>query len=178
MSPITCENLGLEDRTMKALRAAVGLAGLGLAGLVSAGPAHATGAALAGSAIFSSYVTNCPDGSAGAGCVNGNASFSVALPTSSAGGSPLGQEFDVTNAEELTGLYLRLSDANPADGGSVLVYLVPNNPSENLPTNSLLSPATLTGASLLKCTFGLASPRKRRERLQFWDVKHRRVGRL
>jgi len=136
---------------MKALWAAVGLVGLGLAGLVSAGPAHATGAALAGpgSPIFSSFVTNCPDGQGASPCANGNSLFSVGLPTAGAGGSPDAQEFAVTQTEDLTGLFLRLSDATPADLGSVLVYLVPNNASENLPTNSSLSPATLTGASLL-----------------------------
>lgn len=133
---------------------ALWVAAVGLAGLLLAGPAYATGGTLAAGAIYSSFQTNCPDGLKDAGgspcaATNANAIFALTLPTTLTGGSPLGQEFYVGSPVDLAGLYLRLSDITPSDGGDVLVYLFSNNAATNLPTNNGLAPPTLTGGTLL-----------------------------
>ena len=114
---------------MKALLAPIVAA---LAGLMAAGQAHASpGSVLPVSTpynapIYSSFVTNCPDGLTGGGCTPANANFPMTTGTSGVVGSPLSQEFDVSMPMDLTSLVLRLSDNTPADGGSMLVYLVPD----------------------------------------------------
>jgi PEP-CTERM motif len=89
-----------------------------------------------GTAIFSSFVTN---------NFNGN---NVALHSPIAGtqgGSPVAQEFTVPVPTFLGSLTFELADPTPSDGGSILVYLVPNG-TANLPSASGI---TLTGATLL-----------------------------
>ena len=117
---------------MRILSLAVGIAGLAVAGSANAGRMPG------GDAIFSSYVTN---------SLNTN---SVALHTSgsSQGGSPAAQEFTVATATMLDSLTLTLSDPTPSDGGSILVYLVPNNANSslNIPSSTGLR---LTGDTLL-----------------------------
>jgi hypothetical protein len=67
--------------------------------------------------------------------------------SNAAAGSPLGVSFSVSGSTHLTSLGFQLFDPNAAtDGGSVLVYLVANNPSTNLPTST---GNTLTGMTLL-----------------------------
>jgi hypothetical protein len=120
---------------MKNLWAAVGFVGLFAAGSAQAG-------LLPGNALFSSYITGSPDFN------------SVALHTPGAvlGGSPAAQEFTVSLAATLESLTLRLSDPTPSDGGSLLVYLVPNNTnlSLNIPSSTGLQ---LTGDTLLGTIF-------------------------
>jgi hypothetical protein len=133
---------------------------IGLAGLLAAGSAHA--GLLPGNAIYSSFTTGAPDTNGGA-----NSTYSVSTGAASHAGSPLAQEFNVTSPVSLSSLDLRLSDTTAAtDGGSILVYLVPNNPATTLPTNNgslQLTGATLLGTildsllptpSTLGCTFG------------------------
>jgi hypothetical protein len=113
---------------MKIFGVAVGLAGLLVAGSANAG-------LLPGNPLFSSFVTNSLDAN------------SVALHTGgpSQGGSPDAQEFTAASTVALQSLTFRLSDPTPGDGGSLLVYLVPNNatPSLNIPSSTGL---TLNGA--------------------------------
>jgi len=114
---------------------------VGVAGLLAAGSAYATpgpGVLPGGQAIFSSFVTN---------AFNTN---TIPLHVASAGppavgGSPDAQEFTMAATSQITSLTFELSDPNPGDGGSILVYLVPNG-SGNVPPSSGLK---LTGASLL-----------------------------
>jgi hypothetical protein len=116
---------------MKKLCAAVGLASLLVAGSANAG-------LLPGNALFSSYVTNSLDAN------------NVALHTGAGalGGSPAAQEFTTSLATTLGSLTLRLSDPNPSDGGSLLVYLTPNNPTPSLNIPSSIG-HQLTGSVLL-----------------------------
>jgi hypothetical protein len=112
---------------MKILYAAVGLAGALVASSAHAG-------LLPGNALFSSYVTNSLD------------TNSVALhpPSTAQGGSAAAQEFTAAGAATISSLTFRLSDPTPSDGGSLMVFLVPNNasPGLNIPSSSGLS---LTG---------------------------------
>jgi hypothetical protein len=117
------------------------MAGVLLAGSAVAGPSGV----LPGNAIFSSYRTNALD-------VN-NISMAVGGATSAIAGSPNAQEFTVAGTTSLFSLTVRLSDATAAtDQGSILVYLVPNNPvpSLNLPdvTGLVLNNKTLLGTIL------------------------------
>jgi hypothetical protein len=132
-TPAVASN-GRRDLTMKILCAVVGLVGLLFAGTANAG-------LLPGNAIYSSFVTNLPDQAL-------NPTYALVTGTSGTAGSPLSQEFHVTGPTQLTSLWLRLSDTTAAtDGGSILVYLVPDTISGNLPTNN--GSLHLTGASLL-----------------------------
>jgi hypothetical protein len=107
-------------------------AAIGLAGVLGASSAHA--GLLPGNALFSSYITNSLDTNA------------VALhpPSATQGGSPAAQEFTTAGAATISSLTFRLSDSTPSDGGSLMVFLVPNNasPGLNIPSSSGLS---LTG---------------------------------
>src|SRR5579864_592000 len=49
-------------------------------------------------------------------------------------GGPLAMEFDVTTTTSIDKVMLQLNANSPGDGGSVLVYIVPNNPTP-IPTN-------------------------------------------
>jgi PEP-CTERM motif len=105
-------------------------AALGLAGALVTSSAHA--GLLPGNALFSSYVTNSLD------------TNSVVLHPSSTtlGGSPAAQEFTTAGATTISSLTFRLSDPTPNDGGSLMVFLVPNNSGLNIPSSTGLS---LTG---------------------------------
>jgi hypothetical protein len=113
---------------------------IGISGLLFAGSANA--ALLPGNAVFSSYLTNSPD-------LN---SVAIHMAQGSVGGSPAAQEFTLANSTSLSSLTFRLSDPTPNDGGSLLVYLVPNNsnPSLNIPasTGTQLTGATQLGTIL------------------------------
>ncbi len=119
---------------MKIFGVAVGIAGVILAGSAGA----TTSSVLPGSVLFSSYQTNALDAN----------TIPLGFPTSLVPGSPDAQEFTTATAATLSSLTVRLSDANPTDGGSILVYLVPNNitPSLNIPSASGLQ---LTGTLAL-----------------------------
>jgi len=110
-------------------------AAVGLAGLVMAGPAYA--GLLPGDAIYSSFVTNTPD-------AGGNNYFLVGPPSSKLGGSPLAQEFNISAPAVLDAVTLRLSDSTPNDGGSIMVFLVPDPSGATLPPNN--GSLQLTGA--------------------------------
>ena len=120
---------------MKIFATAVGLAGVLLAG--SAG-ATTVLTQLPGNALFSSYISNNADAS----------TLTLKVGSGATGGSPDAQEFTTPSTTTLESITFRLSDATPADGGSILVYLVPNNstPALNIPSSTGL---TLTGATLL-----------------------------
>jgi hypothetical protein len=106
---------------------------VGLAGVLLAGTAQATtiSTQLPGNVLFSSYKTTNLDGGA----------IAIALAAGSTAGSPDGQEFYSAGATTLESLSLRLLDAVPGDGGSILVYLVPGtvgSSTTTAPTNSSL----------------------------------------
>jgi hypothetical protein len=61
---------------------------------------------------------------------------------------PLGDSFVVSSQEWLQSVTLMVKD-NTNDAGSVLVYLVPNNPATGNPTLPSSTGTTLTGATLL-----------------------------
>jgi PEP-CTERM motif len=90
----------------------------GLAGLLAMGSANAALQPAPGGSypIYSSFVTNTPDSTFFMIAQGGVASLS---------GGPNLQQFHVSTNTTLTALTLRLSDSNPGDGGSILVYLVP-----------------------------------------------------
>jgi hypothetical protein len=113
---------------------------VGLAGALLAGAANAALSVMPGNPLFSSYVTNAPDVNYIPIATGGSASLTP--------GSPDAQEFTTASPTTLQSLTVRLSDLTPRDGGSILVYLVPNNatPSLNIPSSSGL---TLTGATKL-----------------------------
>jgi hypothetical protein len=136
---------------MKIAFAAVGLAGVLMAGSANAG-------VLAGNAIYSSFVTNSPDTATPSNYALTTGALRVA-------GSPLAQEFSVGATTQLSSLWLRLSDASPTDGGSILVYLVPNNPVTSLPTNN--ASLQLTGTTLLGTIFDSALPTPSSDGCQF-----------
>jgi hypothetical protein len=68
------------------------------------------------------------------------------MPTANRG--PLGDSFVVSGSEWISSVTLELKDATPTDGGSTLVYLVPNNAS-GIPTIPSSTGVTLTGVHLL-----------------------------
>lgn len=118
---------------MKIIFAAAGFAGLLIAGSANATPGPGL---LPGDPIFSSFVTS---------SFNNN-SINLHAPLSpSQGGSPVAQEFTVATPTIINSLAFELSDTTPTDGGSILVYLVPNGVG-NLPSASGI---TLTGATQL-----------------------------
>lgn len=98
------------------LWAAVGLAALLAAGSAQAGPGPGV-LSTGGSPIFSSFVTNSYDASS-------VALHAAIFPTQ--GGSPDAQQFTVPTTVTLSSLTVRLGDATPDDGASIMVYLVPN----------------------------------------------------
>jgi hypothetical protein len=61
---------------------------------------------------------------------------------------PLGDSFVVSTPDWLRSVTLMVKDAT-VDTGSVLVYLVPNNPATGAPTTPASSGTTLSGATLL-----------------------------
>jgi hypothetical protein len=128
---------------MKYIGAAVGLAGLLAAGSANAG-------LLPGNALFSSYVSNAFD--------QNNIPLQTGGP--SQGGSPDAQEFTAAAFAQLANLTLRLSDPTPGDGGSILVYLVPNNanPSLNIPSSTGLKLTNVTPlGTILDSTLGISA---------------------
>jgi hypothetical protein len=80
------------------------------------------------------------------------------IPGSGAG--PLSDSFAVGGPTQLQSVILRLFDATPNDGGSVLVYLAPKDPNRNAPaTNpSGTTSNTLLGATLLGTILDSALP--------------------
>jgi PEP-CTERM motif len=102
----------------------------GLTGLLTAGSAYATltSQALPGNVLFSSYASGVFD----------NNSVIVKQSGTGVGGSPDAQEFVVGTATSLSSLTLRLGATTASDGGSILVYLVPNG-SGNLPSTTGLT---------------------------------------
>ncbi len=118
-----------------------------------------------GSEFYSSIATGLPDAS----------NFPVAKggpsPGSGLAGSPLSQEFNVTAPTTITDVIFRISDQTPNDGGSILVYLVPdggsNQPSHITGTTSLTNKtllgtildSSLPTSGVGNCSFG-ASPTK------------------
>ena len=115
-------------------------AAIGLAGVVLAGTSYASTISLyplPGNVLFSSYVSNTLD----------TGGISVVPSVGSTGGSPDAQEFVAPANTTLESLTLRLSDATPGDGGSILVYLVPGSSgSGNTLGPALSSGLTLSGA--------------------------------
>ena len=125
---------------MKILSTALGFAGLFIAGSANATPGPGV---LPGNAIFSSYVSNSFDTN----------NVALHVPTAgppAMGGSPAAQQFTVANPTTLQSLTFRLSDPTPNDGGSLLVYLVGNNASGNIPssTGRALNSPTMLGTIL------------------------------
>jgi len=116
----------------------------GLAGLLMAGTAIAKPIAGPGSPIFSSISTGVPDAT----------NFGLVTGAVGTAGSPLSQEFAVSGPTTLSDLIFRISDATPNDGGSILVYLVPDS-GTNQPTHS---GTQLLGATLLGTILDSALP--------------------
>jgi len=114
------------------------------AALLVAGTATAAPIPGVGSPIFSSISTGVPDAT----------NFTVATGGIGSAGSPLSQEFHVSGPTTLSEIFLRVSIANPNDGGSILVLLVPDGGS-NQPAHS---GTTLLGATLLGTILDSALP--------------------
>jgi hypothetical protein len=114
---------------MKTFGIAVGLAAL-----------LATGSANAGTLVYDT--------------ITGQTAIAGYKPVVAPNRGPLGDSFIATQSEYLTSVTLALKDVTNTDGGAVLVYLVPNNPSSGSPTlpsvssGLTLSPATLLGSIL------------------------------
>jgi len=124
---------------MKVLYAAAGFAGLLMAGAAIAAPIPGPG-----TPVFSSISTGVPDAT----------DFPLATGGNGSPGSPLSQEFTLGGPATLTDLIFRISDATPSDGGSILVYLVPDS-GLNQPTHS---GTQLLGATLLGTILDSALP--------------------
>lgn len=108
----------------------------GLAGLLAIGSAHAAPI----NVIYDTISATPFDGG----------SYSLKPPGGSLTG-PAGDSFTVTSGTQLRSVTLRLFDSTPNDGGSVLVYLVPNDPARNAPyTNGTNSSLALTNSRLLE----------------------------
>jgi hypothetical protein len=124
---------------MKNFCAAAGFAGLLMAGTAIAAPIPGPG-----TPIYSSISTATPDAT----------NFPLVTGAVGTAGSPLSQEFHVSGPTALTDLIFRISDTTPSDGGSILVYLVPDG-GGNQP---LHAGTTLLGATLLGTILDSALP--------------------
>jgi hypothetical protein len=127
---------------MKILPVAIGLAALLTAGSANAAP------------LFNSLSNGAPDFNTVPLTVGVGSPGCTPDGTTCINGSPNGQEFSLAGSSVITQAVLRLSDTTPGDGGSILVYLVPDNGS-NLPTSSGL---TLTNKQLLGTILDSALP--------------------
>jgi len=79
-------------------------------------------------------------------------------PIVGANRGPLGDSFLATGPEVISGLTFTMKDVSPSDGGSVLVFLVPNNPPTGAPTLPSSTGTTLTGAIKLGKILDSAAP--------------------
>jgi len=145
--------------------------GFGFAALVAVGTAHAGPAV-----VFDTLGAS--NGAPVSGTLLDNRNFSMTIGGVGTAGSPLADEFNLTAPMSIKSVTLRLTDATNTDGGSVLVYLVPNQ-AGNTPMSSGLTlasskillgsildsalPTSLTGCSITQCnttlnlnTFALA----------------------
>ena len=113
----------------------------GLAALIAVGTAHA--------ALINAIYDTITGGQTGAD------SGSRTLLNIATGG-PLSDSFSVTGPTQLSSVTVRVFDATNTDGGSILVYLVPTDPTRNAPsvapagslTSQVLQGATLLGTIL------------------------------
>jgi PEP-CTERM motif len=93
--------------------------------------------------------------------ISGQTVIAGIKPVVAANRGPMGNSFIVTSTEKITGITLFLKDISPADGGSVLVYLVPQSPTTGSPTLPSITGATLptlNGARLLGTMLDTAMP--------------------
>jgi hypothetical protein len=138
--------------------------GFGLAALFAVGSANAGPAA-----VFDTLGAS--NGSPVSGTLLDNRNFSMAIGGVGTAGSPLADQFNLAAPMSISSVTLRLSDASNTDGGSILVYLVPNQPG-NTPMSSGLTlasskillgsildsalPTSLSGCSITQCNTTLS----------------------
>lgn len=134
---------------------------VGLLSLLAAGSANAN-------VVFDTL--GATNGTPVNGSLLDNRSFSMQVGTTGTAGSPLADELSLPTTE-ITSISLRLTDASNTDGGSILVYLVPNQ-SGNTPMSSGLTlasskillgtisdsslPTSLSGCSITQCNTKLS----------------------
>ncbi len=132
---------------------------IGLATVLASGSANA-GPAIAFDTLSAS------NGTPVNGTLLDNRSFSMRQGSVGTSGSPLGDEVNILTTTAISSVTMRLTDATNTDGGSVLVYLVPNQLG-NTPMSSGLTlasskillgtisdsslPTSLTGCSITQC---------------------------
>jgi len=142
---------------MKFSYVAIGLAAVLASGSANAGPGI----------VFDtlSATSNVPPPSSGT--VLDNRNFSMTVGGLGVAGSPLANEFSLSAPMTISSITMRLTDlSNSTDGGSILVYLVPNQPgntpmssgltlaSSKIPLGSIADsslPTSLVGCSITQC---------------------------
>jgi hypothetical protein len=153
------DRVAFEDEAMKNVGIGFGLAALFAVGSANAGPA----------VVFDTL--GATNGVPINGTLLDNRNFSMTVGGLGTAGSPLADQFNLAAPMSISSISLRLTDATNTDGGSILVYLVPNQ-SGNTPMSSGLTlasskillgsildsalPTSLSGCSITQCNTTLS----------------------